>query len=115
MRLVLIDKQNRVRGDTANLGVRSFAWAYASTCGKVDVADLATVAARLLDAKLGHAGRGYSFSTFTSNGDSDGYFVFDCGRKADRTPPTLAEGAGPEATAAVMTACFYVGYVRRDH
>jgi hypothetical protein len=114
MRLVLIDKQNRVRGDTADLAAHSFAWAYASNCGKGDVANLATIAARLLDAKLGHASRGYSFSTFTSSRDSDGYFVFDCGCRAVRAPRILADGAGPEATAEVMTACFYVGYVRRD-
>ncbi len=115
-RLVLVDKKNCVRGDTATLASHSFAWAYASACGgKGDVPGLATLAARLLDAKFGRGGSGYSFSTFNSNGGSDGYFVFDCGRVADRAPPALADGANQDATYAVMTACFYIGYVRRDH
>lgn len=91
--LVLVDKKNCVRGDTATLAAHSFAWAYASACaGKDDVPGLATVAARLLDAKLGRSGRGYSFSTFDSNGDSDGYFVFDCGRVADLCVPKTKSG-----------------------
>ena len=113
--LVLIDKQNRVRGDTAVLASHSFAWVYASAWGKNAVEDLATVAARLLDAKLGQTGGAYTFSSFASKGDSDGYFIFDCGRTADWAPAPFSDNAESGATAAVMTACFYVGYVRRDH
>jgi hypothetical protein len=112
-RLVLVDRQNRIRGDTAALISNSFAWAYASTCAHDDVANLATTAARILDANLGQIGRDYRFSTFATKGNLDGYFVFECDRAADRVPPTLAD-AGPEAITAVMTSCFYVGYVDRD-
>jgi hypothetical protein len=113
-RLVLVDRQNRVRGDTAALTSNSFAWAYASACGSDDMADLATTAARILDANFGQSAHGYHFSTFAAKDDADGYFVFECDRAAERAPPALAENAGMEAAAAVMTACFYVGHVHRD-
>ena len=114
-RLVLLDRKNCIRGDTATLASRSFAWVYARARGNDDVADLATVAARIFDAKSGQIGHGYSFSTFAAKDDADGYYIFECDCAAERAPPALAAGAGPEATAAVMTACFYVGYVHRDH
>lgn len=113
-RLVLIDTKNCIRGDTATLAAHSLEWAYASACGNGNVAELATVAARILDAKLGENSRAYSFSTFATKGNSDGYFVFECDLVADRAPPPLAEDAGAEAIAAVMTSCFYVGYVQRE-
>lgn len=113
-RFVLIDKENRIRGDTAKFASRSRAWAYASVRTRNNVAGLATLAARLLDARRGNRCRAYRFSAFAPNGDSDGYFVFDCGPVADRAPEPLPDNAEPEAAAAVMTACFYVGYVRRD-
>jgi len=113
-RLVLVDQQNHIRGDTAALTSNSFAWAYASVWSSDDMADLATTAARILDANLNQIGRAYSFSPFAPKGDSDGYFVFECDRAAERAPAALAEDAGMEATTAVMTACFYVGYVHRD-
>ena len=95
---------------------RSYAWAYATTRSKYNVEGLATIAARLLDESLGKTCRAYKFSTFEANGNSDGYFVFDCGCDGDRAPPVMSDlAADPETTAAVMTGCFYVGYVRRDH
>ena len=111
-RIVLIDKKNRVCGDTAAFSpLCSYAWAYATTCGKPDIKGLAPIAARLLDESLGKTCSAYKFSTFETNGDSDGYFVFDCDcyRAA---PPDLGD---PAATVAVMMSCFYVGYVRCDH
>lgn len=78
------------------------------------MADLAALAARLLDARRGKRSRAYRFSAFAPNGDSDGYFIFDCGPVADRAPEPLSEDAEPEAAATVMTACFYVGYIHRD-
>lgn len=114
VRFVLIDKKNRVRGDTATFASRSRAWAYASTRARNDTASLATLAARLLDARCGKRSRTYRFSAFAPSGDLDGYFVFDCGHLADRAPKALSGGADPEATAAIMTACFYVGYVLRN-
>jgi hypothetical protein len=78
------------------------------------MADLATTAARILDANFGQSAHGYHFSTFAAKDDADGYFVFECDRAAERAPPALAENAGMEAAAAVMTACFYVGHVHRD-
>lgn len=111
-RLVLLDKKNRVCGDTAAFSPRcSYAWAYASTCCKPDIKGLAPIAARLLDESLGKTCRAYKFSTFESNGGSDGYFVFDC----DCYQAAPADLGDPAATAAVMMSCVYVGYVRRDH
>ena len=110
-RFVLIDKENRIRGDTAKFASR--AWAYASVCTRNNAAGLATLAARLLDARRGNRSRAYRFSAFAPNGDSDGYFIFDCGPLADRAPEPLSEDAEPEAATAVMTACFYVGYIHR--
>lgn len=111
-RLVLVDKKNRVCGDTAAFLQRcAYAWACATTRGKPDIEGLAHVAARLLDESLGKTCRAYKFSTFESNGDSDGYFIFDC--DCYQAAPT--DLGDPAATVAVMTSCFYVGYVRRDH
>ncbi len=45
-----------------------------------------------------------------------GLFVFDCDYEWDNAPPVVTYGVDPqEAISAVMTGCFYVGYVRRDH
>ncbi|TLG71251.1 hypothetical protein [Methylocystis sp. B8] len=111
-RLVLIDKKNRICGDTAALSPRcSYAWAYATTRGKPDIEGLVLIAARLLDESLGKTCRAYKFSTFETKGDSDGYFVFDC----DCYQAAPADLDGPAAMVAVMTSCFYVGYVRRDY
>ena len=77
---------------------------------------LAEIAAeeRKLDETL--ACRAYEFSTFEANGDSEGYFVFDCDCEGHRAPPVVSDlAADLETTAAVMTGCFYVGYVRCDH
>lgn len=112
-RFVLIDKENRIRGDTAKFASRSRVWAYASARAGNDIARVATLAARLLDARRGNRSRAYRFSAFAPDGDSDGYFIFDCGPVADRAPEALSDDAEPEAATAVMTACFYVGYVRR--
>ncbi|MGJ0396248.1 MAG: hypothetical protein ACR65U_08490 [Methylocystis sp.] len=113
VRLVLIDKENRIRGDTAKFASRSRAWAAASARARNNLKDVATLAARLLDARLGKKGRSYRFSAFAPKAESDGYFIFDCGDRATNRPEPLSDNAEPEAAAAVMTACFYVGYVHR--
>ncbi|HEY8126564.1 MAG TPA: hypothetical protein VIF88_14225 [Methylocystis sp.] len=112
-RFVLLDKENRIRGDTAELALRSREWAdIAALDGNIE--ELAIRAARLLDKNCGHAGQAYEFVPFSGNDDSDGYFIFDC--NGDRAPPAICEAAhDPDVTVAVMTACFYRGFVRCRH
>lgn len=46
----------------------------------------------------------------------DGYLIFDCSGCEDGTPSIISDQVDPdEAIYAIMTSCFYVGYVRRDH
>lgn len=117
MRLVLIDKNNQVCGDTAALALRFPEWnEIAAEYSKDNVEGWATVAARLLDERLGRHCRDYKFSPFAPKGASEGYFVFDCDGDESRAPPVILDGVDPEdITPKVMTACFYVGYVRCDH
>ena len=117
-RLVLIDKKSvRVCGDTAALAPRFPEWAkIAAENSKDKLEGLATVAARLLDENRGIGCRLYKFSPFAANDASEGYFVFDCDYEWDNAPPVVTYSVDPkEAIGAVMTGCFYVGYVRCEH
>jgi hypothetical protein len=112
-RIVLIDKKNHVRADTAALALDSREWAEIAAKGLSNRVTFAIRAAKLLDERHGRACRAYGFSPFAT-ADSDGYFVFDCDTPS--APPLIFEGhTDPSATAEVMMACFYVGYVRRHH
>jgi hypothetical protein len=108
-RLVLIDKKNEIRADTAALSLESREWAEIAAHGEHDHRDLAIRTARFLDERCGKTCRCYSFTPFAMDG-SEGYFVFDC--NVDRAPLAIFESEALDATTAVMTACFYIGYVR---
>lgn len=110
-----MDRANRVCGDTAAMTSHAPEWAVPGTndksAGAVRQADLAIRAAQLLDRRLGRTCRAYGFSAFATS-DADGYFVFDC--DSHLAPDAIPdEACDPATTTAVMTACFYVGYVSR--
>jgi hypothetical protein len=115
-RFVLIDEKNRVCGDSAELALRSRDWAEIAAAQDGNIEEMAIRAARLLDKNRnsGHAGQAYEFVPFAGGDDANGYFIFDC--TGDRAPPAIREAAhGLDATVAVMTACFYRGFVRCRH
>jgi len=113
-RLVLVDHENRVRGDTAAIMADSAEWALLEDDIRSVIAspaELAIRAARLVDRRHGRICRAYGFTAFAAN-NADGYFVFNC--DAHRAPPAIVDdGDDLAATAAVMTACFYLGFVSR--
>ena len=112
-RIVLIDKKNHVRADTAALALDTREWAEIAAIGQSNRVTFAIRAAKLLDERHGRACRAYGFTPFAT-ADTDGYFVFDCDTPS--APPLIFEGhSDPRATVEVMMACFYVGYVRRHH
>ncbi|TLG79319.1 hypothetical protein [Methylocystis sp. B8] len=116
-RLVLVDRRsNRVCGDTAASGLFAPIWTTIADRDE-NIAGLAASAVRLLDESLGRTVRDYIFTPFASDQDSDGYLIFDCsGCKDAPAPPIASETPEPDETIySIMTSCFYVGYIRRDH
>lgn len=116
-RLVLVDRtSNRVCGDTSAPGPQARNWAAIVAQLDDDTAGVAACAARLLDQNLGKTARDYIFTPFAADPNSDGYLIFDCSGCEDGTPSIISDQVDPdEAIYAIMTSCFYVGYVRRDH
>ena len=115
MRLVFVDSEsNRVCGDTAALAARCPEWVEASS-HDTDLESLARTAARLLDESSDKTFRTYQFVSFAPQGHSKGYFVFRCECEGDRALPPVSDQSDPADTiSAVMTSCFYVGYVQSD-
>lgn len=113
-RLVLVDRLNRVRGDTAAMMSDSAEWTLAANDIRsvtANPAELAIRAAQAVDRRHGRICQAYDFTAFAED-NADGYFVFDC--DAHRAPPAIVDDEDdPAATNAVMTACFYLGFVRR--
>jgi hypothetical protein len=116
-RLVLVDRtRNRICGDTSAPGPHARTWASIVAQLDDDTAGLATCAARLLDKSLGKEPCDYLFAPFVADQDSDGYLIFDCSGCEDTPASIMSDQVDPnEAIYAIMTSCFYVGYVRRDH
>jgi hypothetical protein len=95
-RIVLIDKKNHVRVDTAALALDSREWAEIDAKERDNQATVVIRAAKLLDERNGRVCRAYGFSPFEAE-VSDGYFVFDCNTPG--APPLIFEGHGdPNAT-----------------
>jgi hypothetical protein len=115
MRLVFIDSEtNRVCGDTAALATRSPEWINAAVRER-DPERLARTAARLLDESLGRTYRTYNFASFAPRDSSAGYFVFRCDCEGVHFPLVASDQSdSTQAVSAVMTSCFYVGYVLCD-
>ena len=116
-RLVLVDRtSNRVCGDTSAPGAHARNWASIVAQLDDDTAGLAATAARLLDQSLGKTARDYIFTPFAADRESDGYLIFDCSGCEDGSASIMSDQVDPdEAIYAIMTSCFYVGYVRPDH
>ena len=116
-RLVLVDRtSNRVCGDTSALGPHARNWAAIVAELDDDTAGLAACAARFLDQSLGKTAGEYIFTPFAADRDSDGYLIFDCSGCEDGSASIMSDQVDTdEAIYAIMTSCFYVGYVRRGH
>jgi hypothetical protein len=103
-RLVLVDRtSNRVCGDTSALEPHARNWAAIIAELDDDTAGLAAWAARFLHI-------------LAADRDSDGYLIFDCSGCEDGSASILSDQVDTdEAIYAIMTSCFYVGYVRPGH
>ena len=71
---------------------------------------------RVCWTRVGKTARDYIFTPFATDRESDGYLIFDCSGCEDGSASIMSDQVDPdEAIYAIMTSCFYVGYVRRDH
>jgi hypothetical protein len=116
VRLVLIDrKSHRICADTSAPGLHWRLWKELAAHQDDDIEGLAAAIARRIDKDFGKSAKDYVFMQFTADHDSDGYLVFDCTCEDMTAPPVMPESPDQkDAVYSVMTACSYVGYVRRD-
>lgn len=112
MRLVLVDGNiDRVCGDTLSFAAHSIEWMRSTTRDR-DVEAMSKTAARLFDESIGKTHRVYNFASFAPEGKSDGYFIYLCDDQGDRAIPVVSDISDEAARiSAVLTSCFYVGYV----
>jgi hypothetical protein len=104
-------RSDYICGDTLNLACDSDKWPGSAT-GGVDIESMSTTAARLLDERAGKTYRIYDFASFVPVGNSSGYDIYLCNGQGNRAIPPIS-GVSDDAglMGAILTSCFYVGYV----
>lgn len=112
MRLILIDRaSDHICGDTLNLACGSEK-SLESVITSADIESMSKAAARLLDERAGRTFRSYDFSSFAPVGNSSGYYIYLCNSQGNRAIPPISGVSDDVALmGAILTSCFYVGYV----